>query len=169
MFVNYIIFPQNIKLLFNMYIQIFLLYINGNSLENFHLFCFFCTYMHIAFYLFLIHFTSFFLLILVSISFYVVFRCLFFNLHNFYIISLLIYHLFNHTSQVALWWRAHLSMQETPGSRKIPPRKAWQATPVFLPGESPWTEEPAWLYSMGSQRARHNYINLAPIYFKTRG
>ena len=26
---------------------------------------------------------------------------------------------------------------------KIPWRRAWQPTPVFLPGESPWTEEPA--------------------------
>jgi len=25
---------------------------------------------------------------------------------------------------------------------KIPWRRAWQLTPVFLPGESPWTEEP---------------------------
>ena len=25
---------------------------------------------------------------------------------------------------------------------KIPCRKAWQPTPVVLPGESPWTEEP---------------------------
>ena len=24
----------------------------------------------------------------------------------------------------------------------IPWRRAWQPTPVFLPGESPWTEEP---------------------------
>ena len=24
--------------------------------------------------------------------------------------------------------------------RKIPWRRAWQPTPVFLPGESPWTE-----------------------------
>jgi len=24
---------------------------------------------------------------------------------------------------------------------KIPWRRAWQPTPVFLPGESPWTEE----------------------------
>ena len=29
-------------------------------------------------------------------------------------------------------------------------------TPVFLPGESPWTEEPGGLQSMGSQRVRHN-------------
>ena len=27
---------------------------------------------------------------------------------------------------------------------------------VFLPGESPWTEEPGGLKSMGSQRARHD-------------
>ena len=33
---------------------------------------------------------------------------------------------------------------------------AWQPTPVFLPGESPWTEEPGGLQSMGSQRVRHN-------------
>jgi len=30
--------------------------------------------------------------------------------------------------------------------------KAWQLTPIFLPGESPWTEEPCRLQSMGSQR-----------------
>jgi len=28
------------------------------------------------------------------------------------------------------------------GLGKIPWRKAWQPTPVFLPGGSPWTEEP---------------------------
>ena len=27
----------------------------------------------------------------------------------------------------------------------------WQPTPVFLPRESPWTEEPGRLQSMGSQ------------------
>ena len=27
-------------------------------------------------------------------------------------------------------------------SREDPWRRAWQPTPVFLPGESPWTEEP---------------------------
>ena len=27
---------------------------------------------------------------------------------------------------------------------KIPLRRAWQPTPVFLPGEPPWTEEPWW-------------------------
>ena len=29
--------------------------------------------------------------------------------------------------------------------------RAWQPTPVFFPGESPWTEEPGGLQSMGSQ------------------
>ena len=30
-------------------------------------------------------------------------------------------------------------------------RRAWQPTPVFLSGESPWTEEPGGLQSMGSR------------------
>ena len=33
---------------------------------------------------------------------------------------------------------------------------AWKPTPVFLPRESPWTEEPVGLQSMGSQRVRHD-------------
>ena len=33
--------------------------------------------------------------------------------------------------------------------------RAWQPTPVLLPGESPWTEEPGGLQSMGLQRAGH--------------
>ena len=32
---------------------------------------------------------------------------------------------------------------------KISWRRAWQPTPVFLPGEPPWTEEPGGLQSMG--------------------
>ena len=38
----------------------------------------------------------------------------------------------------------------SPWVRKIPWRRAWQPTPVFLPGESPWTEEPV-LGFIGSQ------------------
>ena len=30
--------------------------------------------------------------------------------------------------------------------------------PVVLPGESPWTEEPGGLQSLGSQRVRHNCV-----------
>ena len=37
---------------------------------------------------------------------------------------------------------------------KIPGRKKWQPTLLSLPGESPWTEEPGRLQSMGSQKGR---------------
>jgi len=50
-------------------------------------------------------------------------------------------------------------MQESrfnPWGGKIPWRRAWQPTPVFWPGESPWTEEPDRLQSMGLQRVGHN-------------
>ena len=40
---------------------------------------------------------------------------------------------------------------------KIPWRRAWQPPPVFLLGESPWTEEPGGLESMGSQRVGHDW------------
>ena len=39
---------------------------------------------------------------------------------------------------------------------KIPWRRAWQPIPVFLPGESPWTEVPGGLLFMGSQRVGHD-------------
>ena len=39
---------------------------------------------------------------------------------------------------------------------KIPWRRAWHPTPVFLPGESPRTEEPGRVQSMGLQRVRHD-------------
>ena len=38
-----------------------------------------------------------------------------------------------------------------------PWRRAWQPTPVFLPGESPWPEEPGGLQSTGSQRVGHDW------------
>ena len=34
----------------------------------------------------------------------------------------------------------------------------WQPTPVFLPGESPRTEEPGRLQSMGSQGVGHDWV-----------
>ena len=37
-------------------------------------------------------------------------------------------------------------------------RRAWQPTPVFLSGESLWTEEPVGLQSMGWQRVGHNWM-----------
>ena len=38
-----------------------------------------------------------------------------------------------------------------------PWRRKWQPTPVSLSGESPWTEEPGGLQSMGLQRVRHGW------------
>ena len=43
-----------------------------------------------------------------------------------------------------------------PGLGKFPWRRAWQPTPIFLPGESPWTEEPGGLQFMGSQKVGHD-------------
>ena len=40
---------------------------------------------------------------------------------------------------------------------KSPWRKEWQSIAAFLPGESPWTEEPGRLQSMGSQRVGHDW------------
>ena len=44
---------------------------------------------------------------------------------------------------------------------KIPWRREWQPTPVFLPRESPWTKESGRLQFVGSQRVGHNWSNLA--------
>ena len=67
------------------------------------------------------------------------------------------------------FWLAHrLSGKESacqcrrrgfdPWVGKIPWRRAWQPTSVFLPGESPRTEEPGGLQSMGSQRVGHDWV-----------
>ena len=50
-----------------------------------------------------------------------------------------------------------------PGSQRFPWRRAWKPTPVLLPGESPWTEEPDRLQSIGSQRVGHDLSYLACI------
>ena len=57
--------------------------------------------------------------------------------------------------------------------REDPWRREWQPTPVFLPGEFPWTEEPGRLQSMGSQRVGHDqatntsltFIVIGSLYF----
>ena len=41
--------------------------------------------------------------------------------------------------------------------REDPWRRKWLSTPVLLPGETPWTEEPGRLQSMGFQRVGHDY------------
>ena len=42
------------------------------------------------------------------------------------------------------------------GLGRSPGEGEWQPSPVFLPGESPWTEESGGLQSMGSQRVGHD-------------
>ena len=46
------------------------------------------------------------------------------------------------------------AMWETCNVGKISWKRAWQLTPVFLPGGSPWTEEPGRLQSMASESER---------------
>ena len=46
--------------------------------------------------------------------------------------------------------RRHKRCGFSPWFGKIPWRRAWQPTPVFLPREAPWTEEPGGLQSTGS-------------------
>ena len=41
------------------------------------------------------------------------------------------------------------------GSGKSPGGRVWQPTPVFLPEEIPWTEEPRGLQAIGSFRVGH--------------
>ena len=47
-------------------------------------------------------------------------------------------------------------MGSIPGLGRSPRRGAWQLTLLFLAGESPWTEEPGGLQSIGSQRVRRD-------------
>ena len=55
--------------------------------------------------------------------------------------------------------RRHKRRGFDPWVGKIPWRRKWQPTPVFLPGIT-WTEEPGQLQSLGSQRVRHDWSNL---------
>ena len=41
--------------------------------------------------------------------------------------------------------------------RTITCRRSWKPTPLFLPGESPWTEEPGRLLSMGLQKVGYDW------------
>ena len=44
-----------------------------------------------------------------------------------------------------------------PWVRDIPWRRKWWPISIFLPGESPWTEKPGGVQSMGSQRVGHSW------------
>ena len=60
--------------------------------------------------------------------------------------------------------RLHLQCRRhgfNPWVRKIPWRRKWQPTPVYLPGESHGQRNLAGLQFMGSQRVGHNWTNLA--------
>ena len=51
--------------------------------------------------------------------------------------------------------------QFNPWVRKIPWRRKWQPTPVFLPGITPWTEEPSGRYSPRvRKRVAHNLATI---------
>ena len=60
-------------------------------------------------------------------------------------------------SLVAKWWRVHLQCRRhgfCPWVRKIPWRRKWQPSPVFLPGESyGWR---SLVGPSGRKRVRHN-------------
>ena len=64
------------------------------------------------------------------------------------------------------WLRIHLRCRRPrfdSQAGKIPWRRKWQPTPVILPGESPWTEEPgSLLHSMGLPRVRHDLATKPP-------
>ena len=65
------------------------------------------------------------------------------------------------------WWRICPKWGRPgfdPWVGKIPWRKAWQSTPVFLPGESPWTQEPGGHRPRGckeSDMTKHKHREMA--------
>ena len=64
----------------------------------------------------------------------------------------------------ACQWSRHERHGLSPWIGKIPWRRAWQPTSVFLPGESPWAEEPGRLQSIGLHRVGHDWSDLAHTY-----
>ena len=64
--------------------------------------------------------------------------------------------------KIWLQCRRHRSRQEfDPWVRKIPLRRAWQPTPVFLPWRTLWTEEPGRLQSIALHRGGHSWSDEA--------
>ena len=54
-----------------------------------------------------------------------------------------------------------------PGLGRFPWRGAWEPTPVFLPGESPWTEEPGRLHIVHRvAKSQTLTLNFEAILFK---
>ena len=57
--------------------------------------------------------------------------------------------------------RRHKRRWFHPWVGKIPWRRAWQLTPVFLSLRIPWTEKPGGLQTKGLQRVGHDWSDLA--------
>ena len=55
--------------------------------------------------------------------------------------------------------RRHERHEFDPWVKKIPWRRAWRPTAVFLPGESNGQRSLVWLQSMGSQRVGHDWVH----------
>ena len=71
-------------------------------------------------------------------------------------------------SLVAQQQRTHLPMQKTrirPLGQEDPLEEEMAPHSSFLPGESPWMEEPGRLQSFGSQRVRHDWSNSAQMHY----
>ena len=64
-------------------------------------------------------------------------------------------------------YRKHKRHGFYPWVQKIPCRRVWQPTPVFLLGESPFTKEPGRLQSKVSQKVRHYWNKLQIVCFNT--
>ena len=80
--------------------------------------------------------------------------CYHFNDHK------LIHHVDILGDSLVHWLRIHLPSRRCrfdPRAGKIPWKRKWQPTPVFLPGNSSWTGEPGGLQFVWSQRARHDW------------
>ena len=60
------------------------------------------------------------------------------------------------SKRIRLQRRRHSSLRFDPWVGKIPWRRTWQPTPVFLAWTIPWTDEPGGLQSMRLQRVRHS-------------
>ena len=72
-----------------------------------------------------------------------------------------------------LWWRTHLSMQETketwiwPLGYEDPLEKGMATHSSILAQRIPWTEEAGGLQSIGLQRVRHDWSNLVCMHIHT--
>ena len=51
-----------------------------------------------------------------------------------------------------------------PWVRKMPWRREWQPTPIFLAWKIPWTEEPGQIQSMGHKKSNTTEYNTVTVY-----